>query len=88
VGGYFIENSGKVVKLPEKEASEMKASNRSSSTPPKCIVVPLVLNMSDVDHEVKMIQHLFFSYQKTTRFCDLFNIWIFATTLLQLQAEV
>ncbi|CAK9218730.1 unnamed protein product [Sphagnum troendelagicum] len=45
------ENSGKVVKLPENEASEMKASNRSSSTPPKCIVVPLVLNMSDVDHE-------------------------------------
>ncbi len=50
VGEYFIENLGKVVKLPEKEASEMKASNR-----PKCIVVPLVLNMSDVDHEVKMI---------------------------------
>jgi hypothetical protein len=46
VGEYFIENLGKVVKLPEKEASEMKASNR-----PKCIVVPLVLNMSDVDHE-------------------------------------
>ncbi len=54
-GGYFIENSGKVVKLPENEASETKASNRSSSTRPKCIVVPLVLNMSDVDHEVKMI---------------------------------
>jgi hypothetical protein len=44
-----------VVKLPENEASETKASNRSSSTRPKCIVVPLVLNMSDVDHEVKMI---------------------------------